>query len=189
MGHQKEVLRAQQKNLRCTLSPHAIATLSARIEQHLRREIDGENPVMVYASKAHEVDTHRLISWLLSSGTGVVVPIIEQETRTLRLSYLRDPAVLRPGTFSVPEPLGNEIPVLPSEIRLVVVPMIAFDRRGYRLGYGAGYYDRFLSSHPWMRKIGVAFSCQEVDAVPADENDVPMDLVVTEEGVLAPHPR
>jgi 5-formyltetrahydrofolate cyclo-ligase len=66
--------------------------------------------------------------------------------------------------------------------------MIAFDRRGYRLGYGAGYYDRFLSAHSWMRKIGVAFSCQEVDAVPADENDVPMDLIVTEQGVVVPSP-
>jgi 5-formyltetrahydrofolate cyclo-ligase len=186
MGQQKEALRERQKEIRCRLSPEDAASLSVRIEQHLKQAINGENPVMVYASKAHEVDTHGLIAWLLSQGIEVVVPIIEQETRSLRLSYLRNPAVLRPSTFSVPEPLDNEIPALPSKIRLVVVPMIAFDRKGFRLGYGAGYYDRFLTAHPWMKKIGVAFSCQEVDAVPADENDVPMDLIVTERGVLTP---
>jgi 5-formyltetrahydrofolate cyclo-ligase len=189
MGQQKDALREQQKEIRCRLSPEDATSLSVRIEQHLKQEINGENPVMVYASKAHEVDTHGLITWLLSHGIEVVVPIIEQETRSLRLSYLRNPAVLRSSTFSVPEPLGNEIPASPERIRVVVVPMIAFDRRGFRLGYGAGYYDRFLSAHPWMKKIGIAFSCQEVDAVPADENDVPMDLIVTEKGVLIPAPR
>jgi 5-formyltetrahydrofolate cyclo-ligase len=80
--------------------------------------------------------------------------------------------------------VDREIPAEPSSIRLVVVPLIAFDSRGFRLGYGAGYYDRFLSRHPDMKKIGVAFACQEVETVPADENDVPMDIIVTENGVV-----
>ena len=189
MGQKKEALREQQKEIRCKLSPEDAASLSVRIQQYLKQEIDGENPVMVYASKAHEVDTHGLIARLLSRDTKVIVPIIEKKTRSLRLSYLKNPAVLQPSTFSVPEPIGNEIPAPPSEIRLVIVPMIAFDRKGFRLGYGAGYYDRFLAAHPWMKKIGVAFSCQEVDAVPADENDIPMDLIVTEKGVFTPAPR
>jgi 5-formyltetrahydrofolate cyclo-ligase len=139
---------------------------------------------MVYASKPGEVDTSGLISWLLSQGTRVVVPIIEQETRSLRLSYLEDPGVLSPSTFSVPEPVGHEIPADASAVRLVIIPLIAFDRQGHRLGYGAGYYDRFLSRHPGMTKIGVAFSCQEVPRIPADENDVSLDIIVTETGVV-----
>jgi 5-formyltetrahydrofolate cyclo-ligase len=184
MSSEKEEFRRRAKELRSRLASDEVAMLSARIEGHLRHLINGESPVMVYASKPGEVDTSGLIDWLLSRGIRVVVPIIEQETRSLRLSYLRDPGNLRPSTFSVPEPVGHEVPADPSSIRLVVVPLIAFDSRGYRLGYGAGYYDRFLSLHPGMKKIGVAFACQEIEVVPADENDVPMDIIVTENGSI-----
>jgi 5-formyltetrahydrofolate cyclo-ligase len=184
MSSGKEEMRMRAKEVRSRLLPGEVAELSARIGLHLRRLMDGESVVMVYASKPGEVDTSDLICWLLSQGTRVVVPIIEQETRSLRLSYLEDPSVLRPSTFLVPEPVGREIPADASAVRLVIIPLIAFDRQGHRLGYGAGYYDRFLSRHPWMRMIGVAFSCQEVDVVPEDGNDVPLDAIVTEEGVV-----
>ncbi len=189
MDRNKEAARERARAIRCRLTPAEISSRSAAIERHLLEMIDGTNPVMVYASKPGEVDTSGLIGRLLARGVRIVVPIIEQETRTLRLSFLRDPAVLQPSTFSVPEPVGCEIPADPSEIDLVVVPMMAFDRRGFRLGYGAGYYDRFLSDHPRMRKIGVAFSCLELDRVPADDRDVPMDVIITEEGILEISPR
>jgi 5-formyltetrahydrofolate cyclo-ligase len=182
----KHTLREHAKEIRSRLSHEEIAHHSLLIERHLRSVINGESPILVYVSKANEVDTHELIASLLASGTGVVVPIIERESRTLRLSYLRDPLVLVESTFSVPEPVGSEIPASPEDIQLVVVPMLAFDRKGHRLGYGAGYYDRFLSSHPHMRKIGIAFSCLEVPKIPGDENDVAMDLIVTENGIIEP---
>jgi 5-formyltetrahydrofolate cyclo-ligase len=182
----KHALREHARKIRCHLSPEEIAHHSVLIERRLRSVIDGESPVLVYVSKAQEVDTHGLIASLLASGTGVVVPIIERESRTLRLSYLRDPSNLVESTFSVPEPVGCEIPASPEDIPVVVVPMLAFDRKGHRLGYGAGYYDRFLSCHPHMRKIGVAFSCLEVPEIPGDENDVAMDLIVTEKGIIEP---
>jgi 5-formyltetrahydrofolate cyclo-ligase len=183
MDSEKKELRRQAKMLRSRLSSEEVARLSARIGDHLRQLINGESPVMVYVSKPGEVDTSGLITWLFSRGIRVVVPIIEQETRSLRLSYLKDLGDLRPSTFSVPEPVGHEIPADPTSIRLVVVPLIAFDSRGFRLGYGAGYYDRFLSLHPGMKKIGVAFACQKIEVVPADENDIPMDIIVTENGI------
>jgi 5-formyltetrahydrofolate cyclo-ligase len=120
----------------------------------------------------------------LREGRRVVVPIIEKETRTLRLSYLRDTNLLVKSTFHVPEPIGNEIPAQASDIQTVIIPLLAFDRRGNRLGYGAGYYDRFLAQNPGVKKIGVAFSCQETDSVPGDENDVRIDIVVTEDEVI-----
>jgi 5-formyltetrahydrofolate cyclo-ligase len=182
----KDTLREHAKEIRSRLSREEIVQHSLLIERHLRSVINGESPILVYVSKAHEVDTHALITSLLAGGTGVVVPIIERESRSLRLSYLRDPSVLVESTFSVPEPVGSEIPARPEDIPLVVVPMLAFDHKGHRLGYGAGYYDRFLSRHPHMRKIGVAFSCMEVPEIPGDENDVAMDLIVTENGIFEP---
>jgi 5-formyltetrahydrofolate cyclo-ligase len=64
--------------------------------------------------------------------------------------------------------------------------MLGFDRKGGRIGYGAGYYDRFLSKNPGLRKIGIAFACQEVDNLPVDENDIRMDAIITEDGMVYP---
>lgn len=184
MSGEKEAIRRRARNLRDALSPENTSDWSREICASLLQVLDGESPVMVYASKEREVNTRALISRLLERGTEVVVPIIEQKGCRLRLSYLHDMATLSPSTFSVPEPIGHEIPADPADVEVVIVPMMAFDRRGHRLGYGAGYYDRFLSAHPHMKKIGVAFSCQETDSIPADENDVCMDVIITERGVV-----
>jgi 5-formyltetrahydrofolate cyclo-ligase len=184
MAHTKQALREAARSRRAHLSPDTIRKQSREICNLTLMLLDEQNPVMVYASKPPEVQTDLLIEGLLSRRKGVVVPIIERETRSLRLSYLTDPSCLVTSTFSVPEPVGNENPVRPDEIRAVVVPMIAFDTTGHRLGYGAGYYDRFLRHLPGLMKIGVAFSCQEVDEIPTDENDVSMDLIVTEKGIF-----
>jgi 5-formyltetrahydrofolate cyclo-ligase len=62
--------------------------------------------------------------------------------------------------------------------------MLGFDRAGGRIGYGAGYYDRFLSKNPNLQKIGIAFACQEFDGLPVDENDIRMDYIITEDGIV-----
>ena len=180
----KQALRDEAKQKRRAIPEDEIAKKSARICAYLLEVIDGCDPVMAYVSKPPEVDTHPFIRDLLREGRRVVVPIIEKETRTLRLSYLRDTTLLVKSTFHVPEPIGNEIPAQASDIQTVIIPLLAFDRRGNRLGYGAGYYDRFLAQNPGVKKIGVAFSCQETDSVPGDENDVRIDIVVTEDEVI-----
>ncbi|OPX66023.1 MAG: 5-formyltetrahydrofolate cyclo-ligase family protein [Methanoregulaceae archaeon PtaB.Bin009] len=183
MSSGKQEIRARAREVRAAIPAEQRVALSRAIREQVLALLDGTDPVLVYASKPPEVDTLPLISTMISRGTRVVVPIIEKEERTLRLSYLDDAALLSVSTFSVPEPIGHEVPADPGEIPVVIVPMIAYDAKGHRLGYGAGYYDRFLSRYPHMRKVGVAFSCQEVDSIPADENDVCMDIIVTECGI------
>jgi len=180
----KEVLRTRAREARAALPDETRRSYSLLICNRVCGLLDGKDPVLVYASKPPEVDTSHLITALLSRNRSVVVPIIEKETRTLRLSYLRDPLHLSASTFSVPEPIGHEFPADPGQIPVAIVPLIAFDRKGNRLGYGAGYYDRFLSRNAHMFRIGIAFSCQEVDSIPADERDVCMDVIVTEKDVL-----
>ena len=180
----KQALRDAAKQKRRAIPEDEIKKKSARICAYLLEVIDGCDPVMAYVSKPPEVDTHPFIRDLLREGRRVVVPIIEKETRTLRLSYLRDTTLLVKSTFHVPEPIGNEIPAQASDIQTVIIPLLAFDRRGNRLGYGAGYYDRFLAQNPGVKKIGVAFSCQETGSVPRDENDIRIDIVVTEDEVI-----
>jgi 5-formyltetrahydrofolate cyclo-ligase len=186
MSTTKQALRQQAKEARSLLSPPLINAYSRIISQRLLELVNGFETVMVYASKPPEVETGELIRSLIAQGVRVVVPIIERNTCSLRLSYLPDPSVLRPSTFHVPEPVGNEIPARPADIQAVIIPMLAFDADGNRLGYGAGYYDRFLSQYPQMVKIGVAFSCQETESIPTDCNDVKMDYIVTEKRIVRP---
>ena len=96
---------------------------------------------------------------------------------SLRLSYLRDLSVLVPSTFGVPEPIGSEIPVDHGDVDTIILPMLGFDREGRRIGYGAGYYDRFLEKNRDLRKIGIAFACQEMEKLPVDENDLSVKRV------------
>ncbi len=184
MSQTKAALRRQAKEARSLLSPSQITENSAIIEQRLLGLLNGFTTVMVYVSKPPEAETRGLIADLNRRGVRVVVPIIERETCSLRLSYLPDPAVLVPSTFNVPEPIGHELPARPEDVQAVVIPMLAFDAEGNRLGYGAGYYDRFLCRYPHPQKIGIAFSCQRAQSIPADDNDVKMDYIVTEKGII-----
>jgi len=180
----KKVLRDCARTLRASLSPAEIEEKSGLICRYVLEVLDGTSPLMVYVSKPMEVNTRALIGQLLAQGKAVVVPIIEKETKTLRLSYIEDPAVLSRSTFDVPEPVGHELPAQASDVKAVIIPMLAFDKRGNRLGYGAGYYDRFLTTHPHMTRIGIAFACQELPEIPTDPTDAGMDLIVTDTGII-----
>lgn len=187
MSQTKATLRLRAKEARLLLSPSQLAEYSSSITERLLDLLDGFETVMIYAAKAPEVETMGLIAALNRRGVRVVVPIIERETCGLRLSYLPDPGVLVPSTFGVPEPIGHELPARPGNVEAVVLPMLAFDAEGNRLGYGAGYYDRFLCRYPHPKKIGIAFSCQQAECIPAEENDVKMDYIVTEKGINRPN--
>lgn len=180
----KKILRDQARAQRLALSPAEIVEKSGLICRNVLDVLDGTNPLLVYASKPPEVNTSALIESLIAQGKTVIVPIIEKETKTLRLSYLDDPAVLQESTFHVPEPVGHELPAPASDVKAVIIPMLAFDRNGNRLGYGAGYYDRFLSTHPHITRIGLAFACQELKKIPADATDAGMDIIVTDTSII-----
>jgi 5-formyltetrahydrofolate cyclo-ligase len=177
----KNSVRQVMREKREKLSPDERHQKSLRISNHVLEILNGET-VMVYGSKEMEVNTSALIKALLERGNPVIVPVIVRADISLRLSYLRDISALVPSTFGVPEPIGSEIPANPEDIDVIILPMLGFDRKGGRLGYGAGYYDRFLERNPEIRKIGIAFACQEAETVPVDEKDIRMNLIITENG-------
>jgi len=184
MREEKNRLRQQMRERREALGPGERKRKSGDICRHVLNMLNHGEPVLIYSAKELEADTTPIITSLLERNTPVVVPIIVKEDVSLRLSYLRNLSVLVPSTFGVPEPIGNEIPADPRDISTIILPMLGFDRKGGRLGYGAGYYDRFLAKNPQIRKIGIAFSCQEADRVPVDENDIHMNCIITEEGIV-----
>jgi 5-formyltetrahydrofolate cyclo-ligase len=186
MSEQKARVRDILRTRKDAMVPEDRLKKSINITRHLMKTIGPGETVMVFTSKEKEVNTKPLILALFEAGNPVVVPIIVKEDVSLRLSYLRDFSALVPSTFGVPEPIGSEIPADAKDVDTIILPMLGFDRVGGRIGYGAGYYDRFLSKNPDLRKIGVAFACQEFDGLPVDENDIRMDVIITEDGIVYP---
>jgi len=184
MRDQKNRIRQILRQRKESLTPEERLTKSTRICRYIMDIISDGETVMVYTSKEKEVNTVPLITTLLKHGNPIVVPIIVKEDISLRLSYLKDRSVLVPSTFGVPEPIGSEIPAAANDVDTIILPMLGFDKHGGRIGYGAGYYDRFLSKNQTLRKIGIAYACQEVEHLPVDENDICMDYIITENGVM-----
>jgi 5-formyltetrahydrofolate cyclo-ligase len=184
MREEKNRVRQEMRQRREAMTQAERHKKSAMICQHIRGFIQDGQTVMCYSAKELEVNTIPIIKLLFQKGNPIVVPIIVREDTSLRLSYIRDLSVLVPSTFGVPEPIGNEIPADPCDIHTILLPMLGFDRKGGRLGYGAGYYDRFLAKNPQIRKIGIAFACQEAERLPIEESDIHMNYIVTEDGVV-----
>jgi 5-formyltetrahydrofolate cyclo-ligase len=183
MLEEKNRLRDIMREKREKLTQKERLSKSETICQNALSIIKPGETVMGFASKELEVNTEPLLKMLLKNKNPLVMPIIVKEDKSLRLSYLKDLSHLVPSTFGVPEPIGNEIPVPEGAVDVVILPMLAFDKRGGRLGYGSGYYDRFLEKNTDVKKIAVAFACQETEEVPLEDNDVLMDYVITENGV------
>jgi len=181
----KRRLRRLIGEAREALSPAQIEAQSEAIAQRLWAE-----PVyrqarvgMFYVSFRSEVRTWQLLRRALAEGKRVVVPISRLKDFRLDLSEVRDPdRELVPGTYGVPEPRPEFVrPVDPDELDLIVLPGVAFDERGGRIGHGAGFYDRFLKRVPAdVPRIALAFEVQLVDEVPMKPYDMPVSLILTE---------
>lgn len=122
-----------------------------------------------------EVDIWPIIKELKQKGTTVVCPKT-LKGRTLKHLILKDPAELETGRFGTQYPSASEIYSGP--IDLILVPGLAFDVGGGRLGYGAGYYDTFLVDHPEAFKVGICFRGQVVEEVPMENHDVFLDQII-----------
>jgi 5-formyltetrahydrofolate cyclo-ligase len=193
---QKAGLRSRILPAREALAPDARAAASAAIARRVLHMIeytpDPIDSVALYASFGHEVATHELIRTLLARRLTVALPYIVHRPRMLEMRVIdRFPEGLRRGDLGIlePEPLRHPCLLGPDELDLVILPGVAFDRRGNRLGYGAGFYDRWLAGDHRCATIGLAFAMQLVDAVPIDPWDRRVDAVVTEsEKISVPRP-
>jgi 5-formyltetrahydrofolate cyclo-ligase len=140
--------------------------------------------VMVYLALPQEVQTMQIITQARQSQKRVAVPVIRgQDLVAVALSEAS--TQLRRGRFGILEPCGTQRVIHPQEIGCITVPGIAFDARGGRLGFGKGYYDRFLSQLPvTMYRCGLAFGIQVVPCVPQAPHDICMHGIVTEQGYI-----
>jgi 5-formyltetrahydrofolate cyclo-ligase len=185
----KAEIRKRLLSLRNSLSTEEITAGSGEIVTRLMRieEIRSASTLMVYLSFGSEVDLDDLIRWCWEEGKRVVVPFCRPESRELTACRIDGFDELETGHYGIRAPKEGLLrPVDGREIEVVIVPAAAFDRKGYRIGYGGGYYDRFLPKAPRAVKIGVAFASQIVEEIPVDGHDLPVDIIVTERKVIVP---
>lgn len=172
----KDELRRRVRLLKQQFTPEQLAVQSLPILGRLRPRLEDAQVVLAYYSLPDEVDTHRLIDELVAKGKTVLLPkVLDGESMELRRYCSRDD--LREGPFGIMEPVGE--PYVDYEcIDIALIPGMAFDGRGHRLGRGRGYYDRLLTAHRSVPTIGVCFDFQKVAEVPVDSHDRAVDAVV-----------
>lgn len=177
----KAALRRSARDARRSLPATARTTATAAIREHLRDlpELAAARAVLVYAAGASEVDVAGAAEDLRARGVTTLYPRVRGED--LDLVAVEDPAGLVAGHRDIREPVGPSTDL--THVDAVLVPGVAFDLRGGRLGQGGGHYDRLLPRIGDAKRIGVAFTCQLVPQVPRTAHDVAVDLVVTERSV------
>ncbi len=180
---EKRALREQMRAICAAIAPEAAAEQARAVTERVvgwpvyRRA----RSVMLYAALPGELNTAALMAHVLASGKRLLLPRCAAGRR-LEAVPVADLRALSPGTFGVPEAAGVQA-ADPAGIELVLVPGRAFDARGHRLGYGAGYYDGFL---PGLTAVtaGLAFVEQMVPTVPAEAHDVALSYLITARGIL-----
>jgi 5-formyltetrahydrofolate cyclo-ligase len=140
------------------------------------RVIDG--PVAGYWPMRSEADPRPIMAGLAPRGLSLCLPAVVDGALQFRAWPIW--GALVPGGFGTLVPPADAAIVSPAAF---LVPLAAFDARGYRLGYGKGYYDGALAAHPAARRIGIAYAAQEVERVPTEPHDMALEMIVTERGV------
>ena len=185
---QKRILRKRVRRIRDSSSPQQISAKSHQITDKLLSIIESNrfNTIMLYLSMESEVETFTLLHRLITLNKTVLAPIMEPASKKLYPYQIVNPETdLVKNDYGIQEPNPQRGKLLaPAEIELVTVPGIVFDARGYRIGYGGGYYDRFLKECRMALWVGLAFECQLVEDAVSDTWDLPVHKIVTEERVL-----
>jgi 5-formyltetrahydrofolate cyclo-ligase len=180
----KAELRRRIRAQRDALSPEWREAASTAILRRLLAlpAADLTTSVLSYCPFGAEVAIGPLNQAVIARGGTLMLPRVDPVSRLLGIFRVRDlDRDLVPGTWGIPEPDPGRCALLPDPSPAwVLVPGLAFDREGRRLGYGAGYYDRLLARLTGVPRIAVAFSSQVVDQIPVDAHDLPVDILITE---------
>ena len=189
-GDERERIRRAVLARRDALASETRCALSRAIVERfwVLPEAVRARTLLVSLSVGSEASTHALVVEARRRGLRVAVPVTLMAERRLLATELPEDDRLEAGPFGILEPRPDaRVPVPVDRLDLIVAPGAAFDPRGNRLGWGAGYYDRLLAGRrPDTTIAALAFECQIVSAIPSEPHDVPMDVIVTEQRVIRP---
>jgi 5-formyltetrahydrofolate cyclo-ligase len=184
---EKRMLRKEILMCRRNLNRDLIAAESADIAKALfdwsvYRQSD---TIMAYAAMADEPQTHLILQHALSEKKKLCIPVIGEAKGTMEAAFIEKLADLVPGKYGILAPDEEKINIAqPDMIELILVPGVAFNLKGQRLGMGAGFYDRFLKKTRNATLVGLALQCQIIDAVPCEDHDYLIDYLATKDGII-----
>ncbi len=186
----KASIRKKMLNDRKKMSSEKVDSMSSDIINKLKKiPIFKESKiVMIYLSFENEVDSTDLIKYCLDNGKRVVLPYCLKDGMKIIPTEIYDlENDLYESKMGYKQPKSDSLnPVHTDEIDLIILPGIAFDRKGYRVGFGAGYYDRFLGKLNFsIPTIGVAYDFQIIESfISMEKYDIPVDYVITEDRII-----
>jgi 5-formyltetrahydrofolate cyclo-ligase len=175
---QKELLRRTLRAERSALGVADVRAASEACCRHVAPLLGAARMVAVYSGARGEIDPAPLLPELRARGVEVAWPRVADE----RSIYFHTADGLEPGRFQLQEPPAGSPRVAPDDIDVMLVPGVAYDDHGHRLGQGRGYYDRYLEQAPRALRLGLCHAFQLVAAVPHRTGDQPVDYIVTPDG-------
>ena len=179
----KKELRRYIREQKRHFTPQQLGEMSLDIMSSLlsNSHIQKADTILMYHSLPDEVDTHSALGQLLAMGKKVLLPKVVSDTEMTIHEYTGRDSLQPSEPYGILEPTTPELSIVNCQLSIViVVPGMAFDKHGHRLGRGKGYYDRFLSRIPNIYKIGVCFPFQLIDKVPSEPTDILVDEVLTD---------
>lgn len=189
--HLRQVLKRDRMSLTENERRIAEAAICSAIlnfcDGHTRSARTGVKPCTIglYAAVRAEVDVLACFSKLRERGWIVAYPKVLNVSGQMDMFAVESPRDLLPGQFGILEPDARALAVDPADLDILLVPGLGFTPTGWRLGYGGGFYDRYLSrTRPGLRTIGIAFGVQLRAALPVSEHDQRLDYLITEQGVV-----
>lgn len=179
----KKEIREFNKAARSKMSQSEVSAKSALIAKtFLESELYKKaQRIMLYMPLGNEVDTLGIIKAAFSAGKNVAFPVTEKTSGIITPYYAKPDTLFEKGSFSIMEPQSAATADV-SKLDVVLVPGIAFDKNGNRVGFGKGCYDMFFKEVDAV-KVGVCYDFQICEEIPADEHDIKMDFLLTESGL------
>lgn len=180
----KKEIRAEVKKRRREADEETLHEKSLQILERFRQlsAYKDASLLLAYVDAKREVETRLLMRCAWDDGKKVAAPRVDGDG-IMHFYYLRSLKDLEPGAFGIMEPQAD-CRICEPEEGLLLMPGVAFDEQGHRVGYGGGYYDRYLEKHPHLIHIALAFEFQIFPEVPSEKHDICPDLIVTENRIL-----
>lgn len=179
----KARIRSEVISLRSRISEKKLDRISSDIEKNLCKLplYRTAKVILFFVSKETEINTHRMIQKKLKNSVVLVPKVCGKNLLLYRIrDFKKDLSV---GKFGVLEPNKNAIKADVKDVDLAIVPAVAYDKNGYRIGYGGGYYDRLLKQIPRQKRVGLIYSKFLYERLKRAKHDLPVSIIVTEKGV------